>query len=167
MRGLAKLTVFGMRTVFGIVDLPVLKQTTANTAVVFHNGKLLALSEAGLPYQVGLKQDGVMETNEHGFSTPFQEVANHPFCAHPKIDPVTGDMFFFGYNIQSYPYMQYTVVDKAGKLLVPPSDVPLKEPLMMHDMGLTEKYAIALDLNLKFRPNAMVSGKGAFSYDTR
>ena len=38
--------------------------------------------------------------------------------AHPKIDPVTGEMLFFGYDIFGPPYLRFHVADRSGKLVL-------------------------------------------------
>ena len=36
-----------------------------------------------------------------------------PLTAHPKLDPVTGEMLFFGYDLFGPPYLRYHVIDAA------------------------------------------------------
>ena len=62
----------------------------ANTAMVFHGGKFFALQEGANPFQLTLPNlEPVGETNYDGR-------LNHPFTAHPKIDPRTGEMITYG-----------------------------------------------------------------------
>ena len=63
----------------------------ANTNIVWHGQRLLALEEAHQPTRM---TPGTLETQGYADYGPLQG----PFTAHPKIDPLTGDMFFFGYN---------------------------------------------------------------------
>src|SRR5476649_1692377 len=62
----------------------------ANTNVVWHAGKLLALEEGHQPFEV----DPV--TLEPRGYLPYAGAAGR-FTAHPKMDPETGEMVFFGY----------------------------------------------------------------------
>src|SRR3984957_9129165 len=64
----------------------------ANTNIVFHGGRLLALEEGQLPTEI---EPGTLATR--GYCDYKGGIAG-PFTAHPKIDPVTGEMMFFGYN---------------------------------------------------------------------
>ncbi len=64
----------------------------ANTNVIWHGGKLLALEEAHLPTEIDPK---TLETK--GYVDYARRIAG-PVTAHPKIDPVTGELIFFGYN---------------------------------------------------------------------
>ena len=64
----------------------------ANTNIIFHGGKLLALEEGHLPTEI---EPGTL--NRLGYCD-YKGAIKGPFTAHPKIDPVTGEMVFFGYN---------------------------------------------------------------------
>src|SRR5674476_1657396 len=64
----------------------------ANTNIIFHAGRLLALEEGHLPTEI---EPGTLKTR--GYCN-YGGGLSGPFTAHPKIDPVTGEMVFFGYN---------------------------------------------------------------------
>ncbi|MGB2925788.1 MAG: carotenoid oxygenase family protein, partial [Limnothrix sp.] len=64
----------------------------ANTALVWHAGKFLATWEGGEPHALGLP-----ELNTFGNYT-FGDRLQSSMTAHPKVDPKTGEMFFFGYS---------------------------------------------------------------------
>eukprot|EP01094_Clydonella_sp_ATCC50884_P009123 TRINITY_DN18656_c0_g1_i1.p1 TRINITY_DN18656_c0_g1~~TRINITY_DN18656_c0_g1_i1.p1 ORF type:complete len:522 (+),score=198.22 TRINITY_DN18656_c0_g1_i1:143-1708(+) len=125
---------------------------TANTAVAFHDGRLLALVENDHPYALRILSDGAFETlgrySYHG-------KLSHPFTAHPKVDGVTGELLFFGYQLDKKPYCQYTVVDAAGELQST-LDIGLTVPVMMHDFAITEHYSLFMNFPLEFRPQEMV-----------
>ncbi len=60
-------------------------KNAANTALVWHDGRMLALWEGGEPYEVD-----VPELETVGPYT-FEGKLRQPFTAHPKVDPVTGE----------------------------------------------------------------------------
>lgn len=127
-------------------------KNVANTALVWHSGQLLALWEAGAPHAIRLPDlDTIGAYNYNG------KLAS-AFTAHPKVDPVTGEMMFFGYSLAQPPYLKYSVVSAAGELLqtVP---IELPTPVMMHDFAITENYTIFMDLPLTFRPERMQKGQ--------
>jgi carotenoid cleavage dioxygenase-like enzyme len=64
----------------------------ANTNIVFHAGRLLALEEGHPPTEI---EPGTLRTK--GYCN-YGAAISGPFTAHPKIDPATGEMVFFGYN---------------------------------------------------------------------
>ncbi|KAF7138094.1 hypothetical protein RHSIM_Rhsim07G0189000 [Rhododendron simsii] len=135
---------------------------TGNTALVYHHGKLLALSEADKPYVVKVLEDGDLQTLG---MLDYDKRLAHSFTAHPKVDPFTGEMFTFGYS-HTPPYITYRVISKDG-FMQDPVPITIPEPIMMHDFAITENYAIIMDLPLYFRPKEMVKDKKLiFTFDS-
>ncbi|CAA6653637.1 unnamed protein product [Spirodela intermedia] len=158
--GLFMVYISQLREKLKILDLSY-GRGTANTALVYHHGKLLALSEGDKPYVVKILEDGDLQTL--GLLDYDRRLA-HSFTAHPKVDPFTDEMFTFGYS-QSPPYVTYRVVTKEG-IMLDPVPITIPESVMMHDFAITENYAIFMDLPLYFRPKEMVKeGKIIFSFD--
>lgn len=135
---------------------------TANTALIYHHGKLLALSEGDKPYVLRVLEDGDLQTLG---MLDYDKRLAHSFTAHPKVDPITGEMFTFGYS-HTPPYVTYRVISKDG-FMHDPVPITIPEPVMMHDFAITENYAIFMDLPLYFRPKEMVKDKKLiFSFDS-
>lgn len=84
----------------------------ANTNVLFHAGRLLALEEGNPPFEL---ERGSLDSLG---TWDFDGALEGPMTAHPKIDPETGEMLFFGYNVggMGRPTMSYQVVAKDGRL---------------------------------------------------
>lgn len=85
----------------------------ANTAVVWHGGKLLALKEAARPYELDphtLETRGVVDFDG--------QLPGRTFTAHPKIDPETGQMIAFAYNASGLPDEDIWLMelDAAGRM---------------------------------------------------
>ncbi|XP_059460089.1 carotenoid 9,10(9',10')-cleavage dioxygenase 1-like [Corylus avellana] len=134
---------------------------TANTALIYHHGKLLALSEPDKPYVLKVLEDGDLQTLG---MLDYDKRLTHSFTAHPKVDPFTGEMFTFGYS-DTPPYITYRVISKDG-FMHDPVPITISEPIMMHDFAITENYAIFMDLPLYFRPKEMVKEKQLlFTFD--
>ncbi|KAL5543568.1 hypothetical protein UlMin_007352 [Ulmus minor] len=134
---------------------------TANTALVYHHGKLLALSEEDKPYVLKVLEDGDLQTLG---MLDYDKRLSHSFTAHPKVDPITGEMFTFGYA-DTPPYITYRVISKDG-FMHDPVPITISDPIMMHDFAITENYAIFMDLPLYFRPKEMVKDKKLlFTFD--
>ena len=127
----------------------------ANTSIIHHAGKLLALHEGDGPYEMELTDNGDIQTK--GYVT-FNGALTGPFTAHPKIDPRTGELLFFGYDIKAKPYCQVGALDAQGTLkhLFP---VDLERPRMMHDCAFTERFFILVAPPLIFQPKEMVTEK--------
>uniref|UniRef100_A0A161ZU45 carotenoid 9,10-dioxygenase n=1 Tax=Daucus carota subsp. sativus TaxID=79200 RepID=A0A161ZU45_DAUCS len=134
---------------------------TANTAMIYHHGRLLALSEADKPYAIKVLEDGDLQTLG---LLDYDKRLTHSFTAHPKVDPFTGEMFTFGYS-HTPPYITYRVISKDG-VMNDPVPITLADPIMMHDFAITENYAIIMDLPLYFKPKEMVKEKKLiFTFD--
>ncbi len=122
----------------------------ANTHVIRHAGRMLALWEGGLPTEITPELDTVGEYS-FGGALPMA------MTAHPRLDPRTGEMFFFAYSLFP-PHLTYYAVDAAGTLSHQTViDVPA--PVMMHDFILTERYAVFMDSPVVFSPLEEI-GKG-------
>lgn len=151
----------------GLLNLPrfdsphgLMMKNTANTACVWHGGKLLALWEAGAPYHIQLPD---LETvGPYTFDNKLAST----FTAHPKVDPVTGEMIIFGFAPIAPPYLEYSVVSAEGELLrTVPIDIPA--PVMMHDFAITEHYTLFLDMPLTFRPMRIMQGQLPIKFETQ
>ncbi len=131
-------------------DMPI--KDTANTDVIFHNGKLLALWYlAGQPYAL----DPV--TLEALGPETFGGMLEMDVSAHAKVDPDTGEAFFFDQSFTP-PYLAYGVAGPDGKLKhAVPIEVP--GPRQPHDMSITKNYAILMDLSLFADPEALAAGR--------
>ncbi len=114
-----------------------------NTHVISHGGKIFALAEAGAPFAMNERLETI---GSHDFGGKLKS----SFTAHPHVDPVTGEMFAFGYSFMS-PSLRYFVVDPEGEMFHQQL-VALKSPVMMHDFMITEDYAIFLDAPAVFDP---------------
>ncbi len=65
--------------------------------------------------------------------------------AHPKVDAPTGEMHAMVYALPQWlDHVQYVVVAADGKVRRT-VDIPLPQTTMLHDMGLTERYAVVFD----------------------
>ena len=114
----------------------------ANTHVLWHGGRLLALCESGLPHRL----DTAMATIE---IEDFDGALTSPMTAHPHADPATGGLAFFGYDVFGPPYLRYHELDAAGEL-VHSTDVEIPEATMQHDFGVTASRVAFLDLPVVF-----------------
>jgi len=113
-------------------------KNAANTALVWHDGRLLALWEGGEPHHIRLP--GLETVGPYDYCGKLL----HAFTAHPKVDAATGELFFFGYNVVQPPYLQYSVVAPTGEIV---KTTPIELPIgvMMHDFAITERYAIFMN----------------------
>jgi carotenoid cleavage dioxygenase len=130
----------------------------ANTAMVYHNEKLLALWEAGSPHEIALPS--LDTVGMYTFDGQWAE----PVTAHPKVDPVNGDLVLFYYNPIMQPYVKIAVFDKNGKLKHQ-TGVELPKPVMIHDCAITENYVIVMDMPITFSMERAMSGGLPFDWE--
>lgn len=80
------------------------------------------------------------------------------FSAHPKFDPATGEMHAMVYApAQWFDHVQYVVVGPDAKVSKT-VDIALPGIPMMHDMSLTERYAIVYDQPVTVDYDAALAG---------
>jgi carotenoid cleavage dioxygenase len=131
-------------------------KNTANTHVVRHAGRILALLEACGPTEVG---PDLSTIGEHDFDGALQG----PMTAHPKVDPATGEMVFFGAS----PFPPFLRVHAAGPdgRLTWSTEVDLPAAVMMHDFVITETKVVIFDLPAVMDVQALIAGGTGFYWD--
>ena len=122
----------------------------ANTNVIGHAGHTLAIVESGgLPYELGYTLDSVGDNTSIGTA----------YTAHPKLDPKTGELHAMCYDWANLrDHIRYVVVDAEGEW-ADETEIPLPGMTMIHDMSLTEHYAVIFDLPVTL--NFVALGMGA------
>lgn len=146
---------FGSVSEFRLPDEDVMQEAgmmknNANTHFVRHADKYLALMEAGKPTELSRELGTIGEWD-------FGGKLEGPMTAHPKLDPKTGEMLFFGYSPMP-PYLRYHVADGSGAL-VHSTEIELPRPVMLHDFAITENYVLFVDAPGIFDVEAMMKGE--------
>ncbi len=102
-------------------------------------GRTWAMVEAGgTPVELTYELESIARND-------FDGTLPGAFTAHPKIDPHTGEMHAMVYAwAQWLDHVQYVVVGTDG-LVRHTVDIPLPGMTMLHDMSLTERYAVVYD----------------------
>ncbi len=112
-----------------------------NTNVVHHDGRVWAITEGALPIEIGPHLETVAS---HNFGGPLVAGIN----AHPKFDPRTNELHAMSYAWFS-PHAYYQVISADGRVTRSEA-IDVGGPVMIHDMALTERYAVAFDLPVVF-----------------
>ena len=132
-------------------------KNAANTNIIGYANRLLALWEGGLPHE--LKPVTLETVGPYGFCDRL----NGPMTAHPKFDPKTGELLFFGYQ-PFPPFVTWHRADANGNLVEShPIDTGL--PVMMHDFVTTENYAIFFVCPSVFRLENVAQGKAPLQWE--
>jgi carotenoid cleavage dioxygenase len=124
----------------------------SNVSAIWHGGRLLTSGEVGFPYELSSADLSTIGVHDFGGRLATS------MTAHPKIDPATGQMHFFGYGFVP-PYLTYHVADADGTL-VSSTEVPVPGPTMIHDFAITETDAVFWDLPVVFDLEAAVEMVG-------
>jgi carotenoid cleavage dioxygenase-like enzyme len=133
-----------------------LRASVANTHVVNHAGKTLALVESSLPYEI---TNDLETVGAYDFGGKLVD----SMTAHPKICPTTGELHFFGYGNIFQPHVTYHRADANGELTINrPLDV--KALTMMHDFALTAEHVIFMDLPIVFNLDIALKGESDMPY---
>ncbi|KAK4381211.1 putative carotenoid cleavage dioxygenase 4, chloroplastic [Sesamum angolense] len=128
----------------------------ANTSVALISGKLYALGESDLPYEIQVTSDGdIITIGRHDFhsSEPFLSVT-----AHPKIDPDTGETLAFRFHVVP-PRLTFFRIGSDGRK---GPDVPvfsMKSTALIHDFAVTKNYAIFNDGQMVISPLELLRGR--------
>ncbi len=130
----------------------------SNVAPIYHGGHLLTMGEVGLPYETDPSDLSTVGVFDYGGALAGS------MTAHPKIDPLTGDMLFFGYDFRP-PFLMFYRANAAGEL-VEAKPISLPASVMMHDFAITRRHVIFYDLPVVFNFNMAVAGSNfPFSWD--
>ncbi len=115
----------------------------ANTNVLSHAGRTLALVEGGVAnYELTEELDTVGTCD-------FDGTLYGGYTAHPHRDPRTGELHALSYSFARGRTVQYSVIDTHGRARRT-VDIAVSGSPMMHDFSLTEKYVVIYDLPVTF-----------------
>ncbi len=115
----------------------------ANTSVLSHAGRTLALVEGGVAnYELTDELDTVGTCD-------FDGTLYGGYTAHPHRDPRTGELHAVSYSFARGRRVQYSVIGTDGRARRT-VDITVSGSPMMHDFSLTDKYVVIYDLPVTF-----------------
>lgn len=121
-----------------------------NTNVIGHAGRTFAIVEAGsLPMELSHELETVSRCD-------FDGTLPAGFTAHPKRDPVSGELHAAVYS-PFWDHVQYLVVGSDARVRRT-LDVPVSGKPMVHDCAITERYFLIFDLPVTFTPEMVEQG---------
>ncbi|SUD49286.1 8'-apo-beta-carotenal 15,15'-oxygenase [Nocardia otitidiscaviarum] len=131
------------------------RYNTANTNVVLHGGKLLALMEGAPPVELDPRSLDTIGEEHYG------GVVTTTFGAHPTVDHATGELINIGSIARrggTAPELRYDIIDSDGTPIVTET-VPVPHQSMLHTFFVTENHVVfpvtPLDVSLR---RAMAGG---------
>jgi carotenoid cleavage dioxygenase len=115
----------------------------ANTNVIEHAGKTIALVEAGVAnYELNDELDTVGVCD-------FDGTLTGGYTAHPERDPRTGELHAVSYGPYRGNTVQYSVIGVDGRARRT-IDIAVTGSPMMHSFSLTERHVVFYDLPVTF-----------------
>jgi len=103
--------------------------------IVQHAHRFLALGEGVAPYEV-TPELATVGRYDFGGALPLGT------CAHPKIDPVTGEMIVFRYGLEE-PYLYWATIGADGTVTHPPDVIAeVDRGYMIHDFLITADHVV-------------------------
>ena len=122
---------------------PDLTASAAGTHVIEHAGRLLALCEANFPFELTRDLETVGAYD-------FDGKLRTAMTAHPKQDPATGELHFFG-SSPFPPYLVHHVADAKGEI-IHSAEVPGATGALKHDFAITRHHVVFVEGNVTFDP---------------
>jgi all-trans-8'-apo-beta-carotenal 15,15'-oxygenase len=113
-------------------------ESPVNVSVYPYQKSLLAFGEQGLPWEL---DPVTLETlGPYNFGGTLNDIS--PFAAHPKFDPVTGEMFNFGIAYAAAePHLNLYRFSDGGELVYR-KRLPLDCARSIHDFSLSRHYLV-------------------------
>ncbi len=136
------------------------KEGVANTSIVCHGNRMLLLEEGHLPFEMD------PDTLDSQGSWSFYGKLNTTMSAHPKVDPVTGELLFHAY-MATGPFSDdigFYRVNKEGHMIE--SHVfTAPYSAMVHDFVVTEHYVIFPVMPITGDMGRAMEGKPPFAWE--
>ena len=131
-------------------------KNAANTSVLALPDRLLALWEAGLPHALDLETLNTIGTDK------LSGLADKPFSAHPKVDPVTGDIFNYGVSPGLNATLNLYRHNATGKLEQQNTHTLSGLPLI-HDFCFAGQYLVFLVSPVRVNFASIMLGQKSYS----
>ncbi|CAI9093528.1 OLC1v1029040C1 [Oldenlandia corymbosa var. corymbosa] len=138
---------------FGVPD-----KLLSNTNVFEHSGKCYTISENHMPHEIDIST-----LNTVG-DWKLNAVWNRPFTSHPKKAPDTGELVIMGFNAQK-PYFEVGILSADGQKFLHRVDLKYNRCTFCHEIGVTQKYNVILDLPLTIDINRLVKGGSLIRFE--
>ncbi|MFC7401369.1 carotenoid oxygenase family protein [Citricoccus sp. GCM10030269] len=132
-----------------------------NTNVFYHGGKLYAAKEDSPP--LILDPDTLETVGQYDFEGTLTSKTS---TAHPKVDPKTGEMVFFGYSAKGETTrdIAYYEADASGQII---HETWFKAPYssMVHDFAVTQNFVIFPIIPMRTERDWLEKEESMFKWD--
>ena len=132
-------------------------KNAANTSVLAFQDRLLALWEGGKPYALDLESLVTL-----GIDQKTGLADKQSFSAHPKVDPITGEIFNFGVSAGLNSTLNLYCCDSQGNLKQQNS-LSLSGLPLIHDFCLAGEYLVFLVSPVRVNLTQVLLGQKSYS----
>ncbi|KAG2634387.1 hypothetical protein PVAP13_2NG169400 [Panicum virgatum] len=137
--------------IFNFLRFGKVNKDISNTNVFEHAGRVFAVAENHLPQEICIQNLDTVNTWDLGGEW------DRAFTAHPKVAPESGELVIFGTDAKM-PFLVIGVVSADGTKLKHRVDLKLNRCTLCHDIGVTLKYNIIMDIPLTINISRLIKG---------
>lgn len=132
---------------------------SANTNIIRHDDRVFALSELSPPFELDRKTFESISFQDFGGRIDTR------FTAHPKTDPRTGELVFFGHSVAGLdqPVVAAGAID-AGGTVTTCERMTVPYPSLIHDFAITANHVLLPVLPLVCDPQLVASGRPPYCW---
>ncbi len=133
-----------------------ISHNTANTNIIFHAGKLLALQEGATPIEIS-----PLDLNTKGEWDYYGQIPQ--MSAHPHFDARTGEMHNYAYKAGSSDIIYY-IINREGKI-TKAETIRVPYCSFLHDFFITKDYVIFPIFPLTINLERVQEGKSLIMWE--
>ncbi|PON94637.1 LOW QUALITY PROTEIN: Carotenoid oxygenase [Trema orientale] len=122
-----------------------------NTNVIEHSGKIYVTAENHLPQEIDI------HTLESSHEWDVDGAWDRTFTTHPKKAPNSGELVIMGVDAAK-PYYVLGVIAADGKKLLHKVDLKFNRSVLLHDIGVSQKYNVIMDYPLVVDAKRLIKG---------
>lgn len=137
--------------IFNYLRFGKVNKDISNTNVFEHAGRVFSIAENYLPQEI------CIDTLNTGDTWDIGGEWDRPFTAHPKVAPGSGELLIFGADAKR-PFLVIGVVSADGTKLKHSADIKLDRSILCHDIGVTLKYNVIMDVPLTIDISRLIKG---------
>ncbi|KAJ1289263.1 hypothetical protein BS78_02G150900 [Paspalum vaginatum] len=146
--------------IFNYLRFGKVNKDISNTNVFEHAGRVFAVAENHLPQEI------CIDSLNTGDTWNISEEWNRPFTAHPKVAPGSGELVVFGTDAKR-PFLVIGVVSDDGTKLKHSVDLKLNRSTLCHDIGITLKYNVIMDVPLTIDIGRLIKGGQLIQFEKK
>ncbi|KAI3935755.1 hypothetical protein MKX01_032939 [Papaver californicum] len=143
---------------FNLLRFGKFNKVISNTNVFEHAKKFYSIAENYVPQEIDIN------TLKTLGNWDIDGTWDRPFTSHPKKAPGTGELIVMGVDAVE-PFFVLGVISADGKKLVHKVDLKFKRSSLCHELGITQRYNVIMDMPLTLSINRLIKAGPLIKYD--